>query len=315
MKPEIMSRQDDLAFMGQEIRKPKGRPCVCQKCGKEFFSRKSIKETPRTCSLKCLRENSPKWRDCSRCHASIGLGCKKSAKTLGMNHATVAVYWQKNGIRSQCPERSWNVWARRNQKGSFSGLPEWWEDSDLRRAWKIESNPKFPDWSVIWSNEVSRRISNKRYRSMTQSERRQWNKRAWQGKDKANAKRYLRQWKRVKAKSDPAWRIAQSMRTRLSSIMKGANMGGMEGFIGCSIDQLRRHLESGFTKRMTWENYGTYWHVDHVLPVASFNHLDPKQIKQCWHWSNLAPLEAKANLEKSDRITKPQMHLLLECYA
>ncbi len=204
----------------------------------------------------------------------------------------------------------WLLEARRNIKQN----QEWWQDPQLLAVWKESQAERFPDWSILWNNEVSRRASNTRYRSMSQSERSQWNKKSWNGRDKENAKKYLRQWKRNKAKTDPAWRIAQGLRSRLSHIMKGANIGGMERLIGCGIEQLRRHLESGFTKRMTWENYGTHWHVDHILPVASFDHSDERQVKQCWHWSNLGPLEAKANLAKSDRITKPQMQLLLECH-
>lgn len=235
----------------------------------------------------------------------MGLGSKRSSKILGcVTHTVIWGFLKKEGVAVILPpEGRWIVKE-----------PEsWWGDSAAE--WMEGYDTKFPDWSVIWWNDVSRRISNTKYRSMSQLERKQWNKKAWQGKDKTNAKRYMRDWKREKRKSDPAWRIAQAMRSRLSGIMKGANMGGMRGFIGCDIGQLRRHLESGFTKRMSWDNYGTYWHVDHVLPVASFNHGNRKQINQCWHWSNLAPLEAGANLEKSDRITKPQMQLLLECHA
>src|SRR5947209_20446004 len=38
--------------------------------------------------------------------------------------------------------------------------------------------------------------------------------------------------------------------------------------LGCSIDQLKVFLASQFTPEMHWENYGTYWHVDHHIPCA-----------------------------------------------
>ena len=51
---------------------------------------------------------------------------------------------------------------------------------------------------------------------------------------------------------------------------------------------------------MTKENYGL-WHVDHIIPCASFDLTDPKQQKICFHWSNLQPLKAIDNLKKGTR--------------
>ena len=54
---------------------------------------------------------------------------------------------------------------------------------------------------------------------------------------------------------------------------------------------------------MTWENHGIGgWHVDHIRPCADFNLLDPEQQRQCFHFTNLQPLWAWQNLQKSDRM-------------
>jgi hypothetical protein len=121
-------------------------------------------------------------------------------------------------------------------------------------------------------------------------------------------------WTRSRRGMTAPARAVDNLRSRLRVLMKTARRGGADVkclYIGCSTSQLSRHLESRFTKQMTWENYGTYWHVDHILPCASFDHTDPKQVAQCWHWTNLRPLEAKANMYKRDSITEPQMQLLL----
>src|SRR5438067_1341569 len=39
--------------------------------------------------------------------------------------------------------------------------------------------------------------------------------------------------------------------------------------LGCSIDQLKVFLASHFTPEMQWNNYGTYWHIDHHIPCAA----------------------------------------------
>lgn len=71
--------------------------------------------------------------------------------------------------------------------------------------------------------------------------------------------------------------------------------------VGCSLTELRSHLEKMFKRGMTWENYGYRgWHIDHVQPLAKFDLRDPAQQQVAFHFTNLQPLWAKENLEKSD---------------
>ena len=56
--------------------------------------------------------------------------------------------------------------------------------------------------------------------------------------------------------------------------------------VGCSPEDVMKHLESKFTEGMTWDNYGE-WHIDHIRPCASFNLEEPAEQKKCFNWSNL----------------------------
>ena len=72
--------------------------------------------------------------------------------------------------------------------------------------------------------------------------------------------------------------------------------------IGCTVDELRRHIESQFEPWMTWENQGREgWDVDHIIPCAKFDLTDPEQQRECFNWSNLQPLEHIANIKKGVR--------------
>jgi hypothetical protein len=72
--------------------------------------------------------------------------------------------------------------------------------------------------------------------------------------------------------------------------------------IGCTVEELMRHLESRFKSGMTWENYNYRgWHIDHVKPLALFNFLDPAQIEEAFHYTNLQPLWAHENFSKGGR--------------
>jgi len=72
--------------------------------------------------------------------------------------------------------------------------------------------------------------------------------------------------------------------------------------IGCSISELKTHLEKQFDDKMSWKNYGTYWHIDHIIPCSSFDFTDPAQQQKCFNYTNLQPLEAKANIRKGNKI-------------
>lgn len=70
---------------------------------------------------------------------------------------------------------------------------------------------------------------------------------------------------------------------------------------GFGSKELMDHLESKFQVGMTWQNYGSYWHLDHIKPVAAFFFSSPEdqEFKECWALSNLQPLTAKENRKKS----------------
>jgi len=53
---------------------------------------------------------------------------------------------------------------------------------------------------------------------------------------------------------------------------------------------------------MTWDNYGTYWHVDHVIPCSKFDLSYDENISHCFRWTNLQPLTGLENIKKQNRI-------------
>ena len=119
---------------------------------------------------------------------------------------------------------------------------------------------------------------------------------------------------RERCKTDPAYAVKCNLSRRLRKIMAGVcgvKPATTMKIVGCTRDELIAHLASKFKPGMTMENQGSYWHVDHIMPCAAFDHNIPAQVKQCWHYTNLQPLEAKENMSKGCKITEPQMSLPL----
>ena len=71
--------------------------------------------------------------------------------------------------------------------------------------------------------------------------------------------------------------------------------------LGCTIPEAQKHLESQFAPGMTWENRGE-WHIDHVVPCASFDLTDPTQQLECFNYKNLQPSWARDNISKGARL-------------
>lgn len=53
---------------------------------------------------------------------------------------------------------------------------------------------------------------------------------------------------------------------------------------------------------MTWDNYGLWWHIDHVIPCNSCDASDEQQLKSIFNWKNLRPLKGSENISKSSKI-------------
>jgi hypothetical protein len=111
-------------------------------------------------------------------------------------------------------------------------------------------------------------------------------------------------------KTDINFRICNNLRVKIHHAMKNLSKSAhTKELLGCSIEELKTHLASKFTKRMSWDNYGTgyngkgmeQWHIDHIRPCASFDLSKASEQKKCFNYTNLQPLWAKDNLEKSDK--------------
>jgi hypothetical protein len=123
----------------------------------------------------------------------------------------------------------------------------------------------------------------------------------------AEGREYNKNYMRNKRKN-PAFRLHCNVSRNVHHAMRrsGGSKRGEKTFdaLPYTPQQLCEHLEAQFDENMTWNNYGSYWHIDHIypqsmLPYDSYEH--PNFLK-CWNLSNLRPLEASANIAKGAKI-------------
>jgi hypothetical protein len=110
------------------------------------------------------------------------------------------------------------------------------------------------------------------------------------------------EWCRNERKSNINYRLKKSLAARLRTVLKKENH--TMNYIGCNIQYLREWFEYNFTDDMNWDNYGSYWSIDHIIPVCKFDLTNEDEKLKCWNWSNLMPVTIKYNSSKKEIDTK-----------
>jgi hypothetical protein len=115
-----------------------------------------------------------------------------------------------------------------------------------------------------------------------------------------------RDYQQIRRDTDPLYRLTSYFKTAIYTVLK-ENRVDKNGHYFESLqytpEELMVHLENLFTDRMTWENYGE-WHVDHKLPISSFNiqEMGDEEFMKCWSLNNLQPMWGDENIRKSNKI-------------
>lgn len=117
------------------------------------------------------------------------------------------------------------------------------------------------------------------------------------------------EWCKNESKSNINYRLKKSLAARLRTVL--IKNDTTMNYIGCNIQYLREWFEYNFTNEMNWDNYGSYWSIDHIIPVCKFDLTIEDEKLKCWNWSNLTPVTIKYNSSKKD-IDKNQIYNILK---
>lgn len=110
-----------------------------------------------------------------------------------------------------------------------------------------------------------------------------------------------------KIKNNPSFKIRVRLSDRIGAAIRNCNPNSQKihqtiTLTGCSIDFLRKYLESLWTEGMSWDNYGLDgWHIDHIIPCCAFDLTTEENQRKCFHYTNLQPLWWYDNLAKSSK--------------
>lgn len=117
-------------------------------------------------------------------------------------------------------------------------------------------------------------------------------------KDKVNKTR--REYTKSLLSSDPIERVKRNMKSLISLKIKKTRHTG--DYLGADMETIVKWFEFNFTSEMSWDNYGSYWQIDHVIPISLFDLTSDSEMSIAFCWMNLMPLEKMTNNKKSNKI-------------
>ncbi len=158
---------------------------------------------------------------------------------------------------------------------------------------KIEKS--WLEFRINKKNKTSRRSQCRKCESIAHSLYSKTNK------EKVNKARAL------KTKNNPIFKLRLRISCRVKEIFRRKNFKKnkkYKEYIGCTPQQLYKHITKQFKDGMSWDNYGINgWHIDHIIPLCLAK--TEEDVYKLSHYSNLQPLWAEENLKKGGKYEAP----------
>jgi hypothetical protein len=188
------------------------------------------------------------------------------------------------------------------------------EQTEKNRQWRENNKDRQKENMKKWleANVERKKEMDKKYRKEHYEEHRE----------------YMKKWKREnynKMKEDPdqqkftEYRIKTNIGRRIREMLGQTKNGNTTvSYCGCSLEKLRIHLETQWSDGMSWSNYGVgsnehpAWHIDHRIPISSFDMGNPVHVLACFHYKNLQPLWWDENIRKSGKCRRPVFNLYMK---
>jgi len=188
------------------------------------------------------------------------------------------------------------------------------------KIYRQKHNGKRKEQSEIWREKNKEYYKNyyqnnkdkiNKYREKNKNKIKEY-KKEWIKRNKNKVRELHKQWaiknrkkmnlyQKNKREYDINYKIVCNLRSRLVKALKNNSKTKTTlKLVGCGIEFLREHLQKQFKQGMNWQNYGL-WHIDHIRPCSKFDLSKPNEQAKCFNYSNLQPLWAKENLEKSNK--------------
>ena len=133
-------------------------------------------------------------------------------------------------------------------------------------------------------------VIGKKYKDSNREKRKEYQKEYFQ-----ENKKKIYNYKKGYFQNNPEVKLTNSMRKKVANeLNKGFRfMSSTMKYLGCNFNEYSEYLENQFDKNMSWENYGEYWEIDHIIPLSKGG---------SFYYTNTQPLTVEENRKKKDRL-------------
>ena len=268
------------------------RKCTHRNCG-NFYAVESSSVTRKYCSKRCQK------REAVERHADRGGNWIPTQAKCG-NERCANFFTQLNPHAKYCSNRC------RISQGSTDYRKRYPEVVKERgRLWKRKEFFSLSDEERQKRYRITAERNRKRYNALSYEERQRIARERYANCDKKRKLERTLEYRREKYQQDKVFKMRTILRSRFRRVLldQGADKSqSVIKLIGCTIEELRAHIEAQFEPWMTWDNWEVHgWHIDHIKPCAAFDLTDPEQQRECFHYTNLRPLACDENWQKADK--------------
>ena len=265
---------------------------ICSRCKKSKLKTEFQKRPERKCGI------------VSRCKQCIrDIHAYKMANDPEYRHNR-----NKARIKHRATEKCKNTAKKYNQSEKAKEAQRQYEKSDkckiMRKKYRESEQGKVntKNWRESYKGTEKQKLAQKKYDQSAKGKVR--NARySTSKKGKLNRKKI-----KTKRLSTPQGKLYNNISRNIYDRLKSRNLSkngkSTLDFLPYTINELKQHLEKQFLPKMTWDNYGSEWHIDHIVPDSLWDYksTDDYEFQKCWSLQNLRPMWAKDNLEKSNNL-------------
>lgn len=205
------------------------------------------------------------------------LGSHTISEKMGISKPTVLRILKENGITMKSS-------GRRNIGGREVATKKYFSKPEVKE--RLKKNHK------IWSEKNREHLF-------------EYHKK-WRTENVDKWRKTKRDYEKNRKASDPLYKLISNFRTAIYQVLKENSVEKNKSYFDIlqySPEELINHLEKQFKDDMTWDNYGI-WHVDHKLPITSFDiqEMGDEEFIRCWCLDNLQPMWGEENIRKSNKV-------------
>jgi len=164
-------------------------------------------------------------------------------------------------------------------------ITEFYKKQSTKDGYDYKCKKCHKEYFYAMSSEVTKRYYDKNKDAIIAKNRK------YELKNKDQTKKNHREYMR-KRRQDPKYKLIESTRALINHHLKSKTKSSNK-YLGCTYEEYSLHLERQFDKNMSWDNYGVYWEVDHIIPLSKGG---------SFHYTNTQPLTITENRKKSNKI-------------